>query len=78
MEMKQLKEMINSFSMLLIITKSYLSQHLVTWSHLIEFYQTYWDINKEDIMEFFDDFHQGRLDISVLNYGIITFVGYPY
>ena len=38
----------------------------------IEFYQHCWDIIKEDILELFRDFHEGRLDVSRLNYGIIT------
>lgn len=38
----------------------------------IEFYQNCWDIIKNDIIELFADFHQGKLDVSRLNYGIIT------
>uniref|UniRef100_A0A0A9C160 Uncharacterized protein n=1 Tax=Arundo donax TaxID=35708 RepID=A0A0A9C160_ARUDO len=38
----------------------------------IEFYQTCWDIIKEDIVQLFNDFHDGELDISRLNYDIIT------
>jgi hypothetical protein len=38
----------------------------------IEFYQQCWSFIKEDIMEMFNDFHNGRLDIKRLNYGIIT------
>lgn len=38
----------------------------------VEFYQTRWNIIKEDIMELFNDFHQGKLDVRRLNYGIIT------
>jgi len=38
----------------------------------IEFYQHCWEIIKEDIMELFTDFHEGRLDVSRMNYGIIT------
>ena len=37
-----------------------------------EFYQHCWDIVKEDIMRLFTAFHAGELDISRLNYGIIT------
>lgn len=37
-----------------------------------EFYQTCWDIIKDDILELSNDFHQGKLDVSRLNYGIIT------
>lgn len=38
----------------------------------IEFFQTCWDLVKKDIVEMFDDFHKGTLDVSRLNYGIIT------
>ena len=38
----------------------------------IEFYQACWDIIKNDIIQLFDDFHKGRVDISRINYGVIT------
>ena len=38
----------------------------------IEFYQACWDIIKGDIMELFEDFHKGKLDVYRLNYGVIT------
>jgi hypothetical protein len=38
----------------------------------IEFFQKFWDIVKGDIIQLFDDFHNNRVDISRLNYGIIT------
>lgn len=38
----------------------------------IEFYQACWQIIKPNILQLFDDFHQGRVDISRINYGIIT------
>lgn len=38
----------------------------------IEFYQACWGIVKDDIIQLFDDFHAGRVDISRINYGIIT------
>jgi hypothetical protein len=38
----------------------------------VEFYQACWLIIKKDIIQLFDDFHQGRVDISRINYGIIT------
>jgi hypothetical protein len=37
-----------------------------------EFYQVCWDIVKEDIVNLFHDFHVGGLDVSRINYGIIT------
>jgi len=40
----------------------------------IEFYQACWDIIKGDIMELFEDFHNGKLDVYRLNYGVITFL----
>lgn len=38
----------------------------------IEFYQSCWDIVKLDIIQLFQDFHDGNVDISRINYGIIT------
>lgn len=38
----------------------------------IEFFQTCWDIIKNDILELFDDFYHGKLDVSKLNYEIIA------
>jgi hypothetical protein len=38
----------------------------------IEFYQHCWDLVKWDIMNLFHDFRAGCLDVSRLNYGVIT------
>jgi hypothetical protein len=38
----------------------------------IEFYQKCWDIIKNYIVELFKDFHNGKMDCSRINYGIIT------
>ena len=38
----------------------------------IEFYQSCWNIMRPDIMQLFDDFYNLKVDISRLNYGIIT------
>jgi hypothetical protein len=38
----------------------------------IEFYQLSWEYIKKDILEMFSDFHAGVLDISRINYGVIT------
>jgi len=38
----------------------------------IEFYQSCWEIVKNDIVQLFDDFYNGLLDVSRLNYGVIT------
>jgi hypothetical protein len=38
----------------------------------VEFYKKCWDIIKGDIIEMFNDFHEGRLDVSRINYGVIT------
>jgi hypothetical protein len=38
----------------------------------IEFYQSCWDIVKGDIIQLFADFFEEKVDISRLNYGIIT------
>lgn len=39
-----------------------------------KFYKHYWDLVKHDLKAIFDDFHSGSLDISRLNYGIITLI----
>lgn len=38
----------------------------------IEFYQSCWEIVKNDIMNLFNDFYHEKVNISRLNYGIIT------
>lgn len=38
----------------------------------IEFYQCCWNIIKNDIIQLFADFYEGRVDICKFNYGIIT------
>lgn len=38
----------------------------------IDFYQACWNIVKGDIIQLFSDFHAKTVDISRLNYGIIT------
>ncbi|CAN6179481.1 unnamed protein product [Urochloa humidicola] len=38
----------------------------------IEFFQSCWEIIREDILDLFNDFHQGKMDVSRLNYRIIT------
>jgi hypothetical protein len=38
----------------------------------IEFYQACRDIIKEDLMAVFHDFHQHKIDLSRINYGIIN------
>lgn len=38
----------------------------------IEFYQCCWSIVKNDIVDLFNNFHDGTVEISRLNYGIIT------
>ena len=37
-----------------------------------EFFQSCWSIVKSDILDLFDEFHKGELDVSRLNYGVIT------
>src|SRR3954464_9099762 len=39
-----------------------------------EFYQHFWELVKTDLMDLFEDFHNEKLDISRLNYGVITLV----
>ena len=38
----------------------------------IEFYQHCWEIIKDDVLDIFGEFHTGKLEVSRLNYGIIT------
>lgn len=38
----------------------------------VEFFQVCWNIVKSDMMELFEDFYLGNLDIKRINYGIIT------
>jgi mannosylglycoprotein endo-beta-mannosidase len=38
----------------------------------IEFYQACWDIIKQDLMMIFSDFHQNKIDLARINYGVIT------
>jgi hypothetical protein len=38
----------------------------------IEFYQTYWELMKEDICELFANFYNGSVNVKRLNYGAIT------
>jgi hypothetical protein len=38
----------------------------------IEFFQKSWGIIQADIIEMFNDFYEGKLDVSRVNYGIIT------
>jgi hypothetical protein len=38
----------------------------------IEFYQSCWEIIKQDLMQIFIDFHQNKIDLAKINYGIIT------
>jgi hypothetical protein len=40
----------------------------------IEFYQVCWEIVRDDIMRLFLDFHEGKVDISRINYGVITWL----
>jgi hypothetical protein len=38
------------------------------------FYQSFWDVIKRDILEVFEDFHKGELDIYRLNFALITII----
>jgi hypothetical protein len=38
------------------------------------FYQQFWDIIKMDLMEMFEDFFEGRLDLYRLNFALITII----
>jgi hypothetical protein len=38
------------------------------------FYQYFWEMIKDDLIEIFDDFHRGGLDIYRLNFALITII----
>ena len=38
----------------------------------VEFYQVFWEVIKEDLMAIFTEFHEGKLLLHSLNFGIIT------
>jgi hypothetical protein len=38
------------------------------------FYQYFWELIKDDLIEIFDDFHRGGLDIYRLNFALITII----
>jgi hypothetical protein len=40
----------------------------------VEFYQTCWEIVKDDLMVFFWDFHQHRIDLARIDYGTIILI----
>jgi hypothetical protein len=40
----------------------------------VEFYQTCWEIVKDDLMVLFWDFHQHRIDLARINYGMIIVI----
>ena len=39
---------------------------------LAEFYQTFWEVIKPDLLALFNEFHQGSLPLHSLNFGVIT------
>jgi hypothetical protein len=38
----------------------------------VEFFQVFWSLIKDDLMDMFRDFHNGSLPLFFLNFGIIT------
>jgi hypothetical protein len=38
------------------------------------FYQKFWDVIKGDLVEMFDDFYKGELDLYRLNFALITII----
>jgi mannosylglycoprotein endo-beta-mannosidase len=40
----------------------------------IEFFQNCWELIKNDMMRFFTDFHQHKVSLNKINYGIITII----
>ena len=41
---------------------------------LVEFYQVFWNLIKDDLMALFTDFHKEDLNLYSLNFGIITLI----
>ena len=41
---------------------------------LVEFYQVFWNLIKDDLMALFTDFHKEELNLYSLNFGIITLI----
>jgi len=41
---------------------------------LVEFYQFFWEVIKDDLVQLFVAFHKGELPIHSLNFGIITLI----
>jgi hypothetical protein len=39
-----------------------------------EFYKSFWDQIKESVLEMFDRFYKGELNLSKLNYGLISMI----
>jgi hypothetical protein len=42
------------------------------YGFLVEFYQTFWTLIKDELMALFDDFHKGDLPLYSLNFRTIT------
>jgi hypothetical protein len=40
----------------------------------VEFYQKFWDVNKDDLIPMFHDLHAGDLPLFSLNFGVITLI----
>jgi hypothetical protein len=40
----------------------------------IEFFQSCWEIIRADMMDLFNDFYLGNLDVKRINYGIVTLI----
>jgi hypothetical protein len=38
------------------------------------FYQKFWDLIKKDLVEMFEDFHNGKLDLYRLNCALVTLI----
>ena len=40
----------------------------------VEFYQKFWEVIKQDLLNLFNEFHAGGLPIFELNFGVITLI----
>jgi hypothetical protein len=38
------------------------------------FYQSFWELVKDDLIDLFKDFYHGGLDLNIINFALITFI----
>ena len=40
----------------------------------VRFFQTFWNVLKPEVMDLFEEFYVGSIDLTRVNYGIITLI----